>query len=97
MTGGRLEAALRLSELCDALGHPARVAIIEHLSTLRRGATLRELCGVVPLAQSTVSQHVAQLVKSGLLRSERRPPRTFYRTNDAAIAELRERLLALRT
>lgn len=97
MTGGKLEAALRLSELCDALGHPARVAIIEHLSSLRRSATLSELCAIIPLAQSTVSQHVAQLRKAGLLRAERRAPRTYYATNEAAIAELRERLLHLKS
>ena len=77
------------------MGHPARVALVEHLARIRRPATLSELCDVVPLAQSTVSQHVAVLVKAGLLRSERRRPRTFYRMDDAGLAELRGRLMAL--
>lgn len=97
MDGTRLQATLRLSGLCDALGHPARVALVEHLAATRRPAMLTELCSVVPLAQSTVSQHVAVLVKAGLLRAERRPPRTFYRVDEGGLAELRRRIMALQT
>lgn len=95
MDASRLQASLRLAALCDALGHPARVAVIEHLCGRRRPATLTELCDLVPLAQSTVSQHVAVLVKAGLLRAERRPPRTLYRIDDAGLAELRGRIMSI--
>lgn len=91
----RLEAALRLSNLCDALGHPARVAVLEHLIARRRASTLGELCELLPLAQSTVSQHVAVLVKAGLLRAERRAPRTLFRVDEAGLADLRGRIMAL--
>jgi ArsR family transcriptional regulator len=91
----RLEATLRLSSLCDALGHPARVAVVEHLIARQRACPLNELCDLLPLAQSTVSQHVAVLVKAGLLRAERRAPRTLYRMDEAGLAELRGRIMSL--
>ena len=75
--------------MCDALGHPARVAVFEHLAARKKPCTLGELAGLLPLAQSTVSQHLAVLVKAGLLRAERRPPRTWYRVDEAGLAELR--------
>jgi predicted transcriptional regulator len=55
-----------VATICKALAHPARVAIINHLVT--RGACV---CGsiveAVPLAQSTVSQHLAALKEAGLI------------------------------
>jgi predicted transcriptional regulator len=55
-----------VAAICKALAHPARVAIINHLIT--RGACV---CGsiveAVPLAQSTVSQHLAALKDAGLI------------------------------
>jgi ArsR family transcriptional regulator len=95
MDATRLEATLRLSALCDALGHPARVAVVEHLIARRGASTLGELCDVLPLAQSTVSQHVGVLVRAGLLRAERRAPRTLYRMDEAGLAELRGRIMGL--
>jgi len=95
MDAPALQAAFRLATLCDALGHPARVAAFEHIAAARRPVMLSELCEVIPLAQSTISQHVAVLVRAGLLRAERKAPRTWYRVDAAGLAELRGRLVAI--
>jgi ArsR family transcriptional regulator, arsenate/arsenite/antimonite-responsive transcriptional repressor len=65
------------AELCKAMGHPARVMIINYLKRIDRC-----LCGdiveLLPLAQSTVSQHLKCLRKAGLIRGEVEGPKTCY-------------------
>ena len=65
------------AKLCKALGHPARVRIVEHLKGLDHC-----LCGDIveflPLAQSTVSQHLKCLKESGLIRGQVEGPCTCY-------------------
>jgi len=66
-----------LAVLCKALGHPARIAIIKHLI-----GEDRCICGriveVLPLAQSTVSQHLKILKDAGLVQGDVEGPRTCY-------------------
>lgn len=56
-----------LAILAKAIGHPARIAIIEHLIQVNScicGAIVDEL----PLAQPTVSQHLKELKNAGLIK-----------------------------
>ena len=56
-----------IATLAKALGHPARVAIIEYLmkvDTCICGDIVNEL----PLAQPTVSQHLKELKNAGLIK-----------------------------
>lgn len=56
-----------LSVLAKALGHPARIAIIEYLikvNTCICGDIVNEL----PLSQPTVSQHLKELKNAGLIK-----------------------------
>lgn len=57
----------QIATIAKALGHPARVAIIEHLlkvNTCICGDVVNEL----PLAQPTVSQHLKELKNAGLIK-----------------------------
>jgi ArsR family transcriptional regulator, arsenate/arsenite/antimonite-responsive transcriptional repressor len=66
-----------LSSLAKALGHPARVQILRLLS--RRGTCIcGEIVEELPLAQSTVSQHLKVLKDAGLVQGEIDGPRTCY-------------------
>lgn len=59
----------RLARWAKALGHPARIAILELLaskSTCMCGDIVEEL----PLSQSTVSQHLKELKEAGLIKGE---------------------------
>jgi DNA-binding transcriptional ArsR family regulator len=77
-----------LARLAKALGHPARVAIIRLL--LRRDTCVcGEIVDELPLAQSTVSQHLKQLKDAGLIRGEVDGPRVCYCVDEGAIALLR--------
>ncbi|TXD37439.1 winged helix-turn-helix transcriptional regulator [Lujinxingia vulgaris] len=81
-------ANAQLARLAKALGHPARVAIIRLL--LRRDACIcGEIVEELPLAQSTVSQHLKQLKEAGLIRGEVDGPRVCYCVDEGAIALLR--------
>lgn len=85
----------QLARLAKALGHPVRVAIIRLL--LRRDACVcGEIVDELPLAQSTVSQHLKQLKEAGLIRGEVDGPRVCYCVDEGALALLRELVEGLR-
>lgn len=56
-----------ISRFTKALGHPARVAILKVLAE-REECICGEIVDIVPLAQSTVSQHLRELKKAGLIK-----------------------------
>ncbi|MBL7804373.1 MAG: winged helix-turn-helix transcriptional regulator [Saprospiraceae bacterium] len=56
-----------LAEMAKALGHPARVAILKELAR-RNSCVCGEIVEVLPLAQSTVSQHLKELKAAGLIK-----------------------------
>lgn len=95
MTGGGIDAGLRLGGLCKALGHPARVTIVQFLSSCRGGATCGEIVRQLPLAQSTVSQHLAVLRDAGFLLSEGLPPRVVYKLDSRALEVFKRAVSAL--
>jgi len=71
------EADEELALLCKAVGHPARVQILRLL--VRRDACIcGDIVDELPLAQSTVSQHLKVLKDSGLIRGEIDGPRVCY-------------------
>ena len=82
------EANKVLAELAKALGHPARVAIIR-LLTHRDACVCGEIVDELPLAQSTVSQHLKQLKSAGLVRGEIDGPRVCYCIEPSVLALLK--------
>jgi len=78
----------RLALQLKALGHPARLAIIDVLAA-RGTCVCGEIVGVMPLAQATVSQHLKVLKEAGLLCGTVDGPRSCYCLNHTALAELR--------
>lgn len=77
-----------LASLAKALGHPARVKILRllaHKNTCICGDIVDEL----PLAQSTVSQHLKMLKGAGLIRGDVDGPRVCYCVEPAALARLK--------
>ena len=69
--------ATAFAGICKALGHPARIRIIEHLKAIDR-CICGEIVQILPLAQSTVSQHLKVLKAAGLVKGEVEGPRTCY-------------------
>ncbi len=63
--------------VAKALGHPARVAILQLLAR-RQSCVCGELVLELPLSQSTVSQHLKELKAAGLVQGEVDGPRVCY-------------------
>ena len=66
-----------LALVCNALSHPARIRIVEHLKAVDQ-CICGEIVEILPLAQSTVSQHLKILKTAGLVLGEIEGPRTCY-------------------
>jgi ArsR family transcriptional regulator len=71
------EADQELAVLTKAVGHPARVAILR-LLVRREACVCGDIVDELPLAQSTVSQHLKVLKEAGLIRGDIDGPRVCY-------------------
>jgi DNA-binding transcriptional ArsR family regulator len=67
----------RLADLAKALAHPARVAILEFLAS-KDSCICGDIVEELPLSQATVSQHLAELKRVGLIKGEIEGPRVCY-------------------
>ena len=83
-----------LSKLCWALAHPARVRIVRLLLS-RSSCVCGEIVEEMPLAQSTVSQHLKILKETGLVQGEIDGPRVCYCINPNAMAKLKQLIAGL--
>jgi ArsR family transcriptional regulator len=81
----------QLATLADALGHPARVAIVRLLKE-RESCICGEIVEVLPLAQSTVSQHLKVLKEAGWIQGEVDGPRVCYCLNPETLKTFRKLL-----
>jgi ArsR family transcriptional regulator len=80
--------------MARAAGHPARIRILRVL--LARDACIAgELAGAVPLAASTVSQHLKILKRAGLVKGEVDGPRRCYCVDRSVLARFKALLEAL--
>ncbi len=77
---------VRTAELAKALGHPARIAILSHLLRTK-DCQCSELVDVLPLSQSTVSQHLKALKEVGLIQGTIDGPRVCYCVDPTAWTE----------
>ncbi len=66
-----------LARFAKALGHPVRLVILKHLSNQSCCYT-GDLVEELPLAQSTISQHLKELKDAGLIEGEVHPPKVRY-------------------
>ncbi|MFV8363333.1 ArsR/SmtB family transcription factor [Flavobacterium sp. ZT3P35] len=57
----------QLATLAKALGHPARIAIIQHLIKVN-SCVCGDIVNELPLAQPTISQHLKELKNAGLIK-----------------------------
>lgn len=90
----KLAPDIELAKLAKALGHPARVRIVQLL--LRRDSCM---CGDIvehlPLAQSTVSQHLKVLKEAGIIFGQTEGPAVCYCVHQHALRRLSDLLKTL--
>ncbi|OFX16357.1 MAG: transcriptional regulator [Bacteroidetes bacterium GWA2_31_9] len=71
----------QIARICKALSHPARVYIMEKLIGLNACCTSGEMIDDIPIARSTLSQHLKELKYAGLIQGNIEPPQIKYCVN----------------
>lgn len=72
-----------LASMAKALGHPARIAILQFLMK-SKSCVCGEIVDELPLSQSTVSQHLSELKKAGLIKGDIDGPSVCYCIDEKA-------------
>lgn len=82
------EELQRCSELFKALGHPARLAILDYLAKTKTCIT-GDIAEVLPLSRTTVNQHLKELKDVGLIKGTTEGSKTCYCLDNDKIKELK--------
>jgi ArsR family transcriptional regulator len=77
-----------LARMCKALAHPARLQLLRHLIDYGE-CYFGSLADVLPLAPSTISQHVTILKEAGLIEGSSDVQRVCYCINQARLQQLK--------
>lgn len=80
-----------LARFAKALGHPARIAILQHLAACK-SCVCGDIVDELPLSQSTVSQHLQELKQAGLIQGAIEGPSICYCIEPAAWRRMKETL-----
>lgn len=70
----------QLAQFAKALGHPVRIYVLELLSK-QACCYSGDLSEILPIAKSTLSQHLKELKKAGLIQGEIEAPKVKYCIN----------------
>lgn len=77
-----------LARMCKALAHPARIRLLRHLIDYGE-CYFGKLTDVLPLAPSTISQHVSILKDAGLIEGSSDVQRVCYCINQDRLQHLK--------
>ncbi|MEY4963359.1 MAG: hypothetical protein RLZZ323_678 [Bacteroidota bacterium] len=77
-----------LAILAKAIGHPARIAIIEYLLKID-SCICGDIVNELPLAQPTVSQHLKELKNAGLIKGNIEGTSICYCVNEEGFNKLK--------
>ncbi|MGL4992692.1 MAG: ArsR/SmtB family transcription factor [Bacteroidales bacterium] len=72
----------QIAKVAKALGHPARVAIIEFLLS-QESCFFGDINHELPISKATVSQHLKELKEAGIIQGEIEGPKVRYCINKA--------------
>ena len=75
-----------LADVAKALSHPARIRILKILNDMD-SCMVGSLVNKLPLAQATVSQHLKELKRVGLIQGEIDGPKICYCINNKALTK----------
>ena len=82
------KAEIAFADLAKALSHPARIAILKLLAK-NNECICGEIVDVLPLSQSTTSQHLKELLKAGLISGKVDGVKSCYCINWKKMEELK--------
>lgn len=78
-----------LADLAKALSHPARIKILQILTDMNV-CMCGDIVELLPLSQSTVSQHLKELKRVGLIQGEIEGPKMCYCVNQKMIEKAKK-------
>lgn len=76
-----------IANLAKAIGHPARVAILEYLLKVD-SCICNDIVNELPLAQPTISQHLKELKSAGIIKGSIEGNSICYCINEKALEKL---------
>ena len=82
--------------IAKALGHPARIAILEHLLKVNE-CICGDLVAELPLAQPTVSQHLKEMKNAKIIKGNIEGNSVCYCIDEATIEKLHQYLKGITT
>jgi predicted transcriptional regulator len=85
-----------LAKFAKVLGHPARIAILEHI-TKQNSCICNDLVQEIGLAQATISQHLRELKNIGIIQGTIEGTSVCYCINSEKWNEMQQKLAALFT
>ncbi len=94
MNKGITEEQKKTARYAKALGHPVRVYVLQLLAN-QSCCYSGDLTEVIPIAKSTLSQHLKELKNAGLIQGTIQPPRVKYCINRENWAEAQRLLSAM--
>lgn len=77
---------IHLSSIAKALGHPARMAIVDYLLK-HRTCMCKDIVDELPISQSTVSRHLSELKSVGLIKGSVDENNMCYCLNESVVME----------
>jgi len=80
-----------LADITKALSHPARIRILKILTELN-SCMVGSIVNQLPLAQATVSQHLKELKRVGLISGEIDGPKVCYCVNHKVLQKAKNQL-----
>jgi DNA-binding transcriptional ArsR family regulator len=83
------KSEIELAGFGKAIAHPARIKILQILID-KNACICGDIVDLLPLSQSTVSQHLKELKKSGLISGEIEGPKTCYCVNNSAVQKMKK-------
>ena len=79
---------IEIAEIAKALSHPARLKILKILYDLN-SCMVGSIVDLLPLSQSTVSQHLKELKRVGLIKGEIEGPKICYCINPEVMGKVK--------
>jgi DNA-binding transcriptional ArsR family regulator len=92
---GFSEEVNELASLFKAMGHPARIAIIQFLRTQEK-CICTDLVNELPLAQPTISQHLKELKNAGIIQGSVSGTSICYCLNLERLSEIESFMASLK-
>jgi len=80
-----------LADIAKALSHPARIRILKILTEMNI-CMCGDIVELLPLSQSTVSQHLKELKRVGLIQGEIEGPKVCYCVNNQTLQKAKKEL-----